>query len=122
VDLITTTQLHTFLKRENDLETDALPGAEKFAEAELLAGWRDILCALPLEGTLAGVLHTKNDTLADAVKDEGTEILHGHDYFYEELLGLKFRISPFSFFRQILWELRCFMRKRESMWGKQQGR
>ena len=33
------------------------------------------------------------------MKDDGTEILFGRDYFYEELLGLKFRISPFSFFQ-----------------------
>ena len=33
------------------------------------------------------------------VKDEGTEVLFGEDYFYEELLGLRFRISPFSFFQ-----------------------
>lgn len=33
------------------------------------------------------------------MKDEGTEILYGQDYFYEELLGLKFKISPFSFFQ-----------------------
>ena len=33
------------------------------------------------------------------VKDEGTKILYGQDYFYEELLGLKFKITPFSFFQ-----------------------
>ena len=33
------------------------------------------------------------------MKDEGTEILYGQDYFYEELLGLKFKITPFSFFQ-----------------------
>jgi len=33
------------------------------------------------------------------VKDEGTDILYGQSYFYEELLGLRFRISPFSFFQ-----------------------
>ena len=33
------------------------------------------------------------------VKDEGTIILYGQDYFYEELLGLKFKITPFSFFQ-----------------------
>ena len=33
------------------------------------------------------------------MKDEGTEILYGQDYFYEELLGLRFKISAFSFFQ-----------------------
>lgn len=88
IDLITTTQTHT-------LQTEQFGGTEE----ELLNQWREKILALSLEGTLSGILHTKNDTLADAVKDEGTEILFGQDYFYEELLGLKFRISPFSFFQ-----------------------
>ena len=33
------------------------------------------------------------------VQDDGTEILYGQDFFYEELLGLKFKITPFSFFQ-----------------------
>ena len=57
------------------------------------------LTSLELDGTIAGILHTKNDSLADVVKDEGTEVLYGKDYFYEELLGLKFKITPFSFFQ-----------------------
>ena len=68
-------------------------------EKQLLAGWKDVLLALSLEGTLKGVLHTKNDSVADVVKNEGTEVLFGQDYFYEELLGLRFQISPFSFFQ-----------------------
>ena len=36
---------------------------------------------------------------ADVVKDEGTELLFGQDYFYEEILGLRFKITPFSFFQ-----------------------
>ena len=68
-------------------------------EKSLLDGWKDVLLALSLEGTLKGVLHTKNDSVADVVKNEGTEVLSGQDYFYEELLGLRFKISPFSFFQ-----------------------
>ena len=49
------------------------------------------MTAMNFDGTLVGILHTKNDSLADVVKDEGTEVLFGQDYFYEELLGLKFK-------------------------------
>ena len=54
---------------------------------------------LPLEGTLAGVLHMRNDSQADVVKSDRTTILYGRDFFYEELLGLRFKITPFSFFQ-----------------------
>ena len=57
------------------------------------------LTGLSYDGKLAGILHTTNNSLADVVKDEGTKILYGQDYFYEELLGLKFKITPFSFFQ-----------------------
>lgn len=57
------------------------------------------LLNLPLEGTLSGILHITNDSLADVVQSDKTEILYGQDYFYEELLGLKFKISVFSFFQ-----------------------
>ena len=63
------------------------------------APWVEKLLALELDGKIAGILHTKNDSLADVVKDEGTEVLHGQSFFYEELLGLKFKITPFSFFQ-----------------------
>ncbi len=33
------------------------------------------LQALELTGKIVGILHTKNDSLADIVKDEGTEVL-----------------------------------------------
>ena len=55
------------------------------------------LLALPLEGKITGVLHTMNDSLADIVQSDKTVILYGQDYFYEELLGLRFKISAFSF-------------------------
>lgn len=81
VDLVTTTQI------------------AEGGEAALLAGWKDVLCAAAYQGTLTGVLHTRNDSVADTVTNEGTDVLFGQDHFYEELLGLRFQITPFSFFQ-----------------------
>ncbi len=64
-----------------------------------LSGFADRLLALPLEGKITGILHTFNDSLADVVQNDRTEILWGQDFFYEELLGLRFKITPFSFFQ-----------------------
>lgn len=69
------------------------------AEEQLLENWKERLLGLGLAGTLAGILHIQNDSLADVVQSDWTEILYGQDYFYEELLGLEFRITPFSFFQ-----------------------
>ena len=80
VDLITTTQLRPDL-----------------------SGFTQTLLTLEKEGLLkgrfAGILHTNNDSPADVVTDQGTEILYGQDFFTEELLGLRFKVTPFSFFQ-----------------------
>ena len=76
VDIVTTTQIeHDFTELVNRLTS------------------------IEYKGTLTGVLHTFNDSLADAVINEKTELLYGQDYIEEELLGLRFRITPFSFFQ-----------------------
>ena len=84
VDLVTTTQMEE-LSGEN--------------ESALLEGWVKKLCEEKYDGVLKGILHTKNDSVADTIKNEGTDILFGQDFFYEKLLGLKFKITPFSFFQ-----------------------
>lgn len=81
------------------------PGSSKAASREQIeeyldtAGWLEKLQALILHGRIAGVLLTINDGLADVVQSDETHLLYGQDYIYEEILGLKFRITPFSFFQ-----------------------
>lgn len=64
-----------------------------------LKPWAEGLLSLDLKGKFAGILHIINDSVADVVRSDSTEILFGQDYFYEELLGLRFKISTFSFFQ-----------------------
>lgn len=75
-----------------DLVTTTQPGPD-------LSTLVESLLDLNLDGEIKGILNTVNDSLADVVKDEGTTILYGQDYIEEELLGLSFKISPFSFFQ-----------------------
>lgn len=82
--------------KTKEILVDIVTTTEQILDKQALT---DKLLALELDGKIAGILHTKNDGLADVVKDEGTEVLYGQDYFYEELLGLKFKITPFSFFQ-----------------------
>ena len=69
---------------------------EKQAQLDVMV---EKLRALNLEAELCGVLHIINDGLADIVQSDETRILYGQEYIYEELLGLKFKISVFSFFQ-----------------------
>ena len=68
-------------------------------EKELLEGWKQAVLDADISGSIAGILHTLNDRVADTVADEGTEILFGRDFFEEKILNLRFKITPFSFFQ-----------------------
>jgi len=102
IDLITTTQLETLFTGEDKESLNPKDSSKESSinmENDMLKEWKDVLLSLPLTGQIVGILHTKNDSVADIVKNEGTDLLFGQEYFYEELLGLKFKISPFSFFQ-----------------------
>lgn len=103
IALVTTTQREELIKPEDinieEIDINTLAKDIIKAEEDMLNAWKEQLLASDLKGKIAGILHIQNDSLADVVKSDRTDILYGQDYFYEELLGLKFKISTFSFFQ-----------------------
>ena len=61
--------------------------------------YREMILALPLENSVAGILHTVNDNKSDRVTNESCAVLHGRDYYREQIMGLEFHVSAFSFFQ-----------------------
>lgn len=68
---------------------------EGFDEEAFVEG----LHSLDLDNEIVGILRTFNDNLADKVTCEELKILEGRDYYMDEILGLKFKVSAFSFFQ-----------------------
>ena len=79
--------------------TSQTPPETICTQKSLLEDWTDMLLEQKLSGKIAGILHTIDDGVADAIANDHTDILYGRDWFNEEVLGLNFRITPFSFFQ-----------------------
>lgn len=139
VALVTTTQMQADLEgwadgilelfgqgrdAQKDMQyTDTFPKDIRMAElneAEDGVGIKREKAAV--RGMIRGILHIENDSPADAVKCDRQNILYGTDMISEQLLGLQFSISAFSFFQtnslgaEVLYEL-----VREYVQGKEAG-
>ena len=92
--------LRHLLLRRGDITGEILVNLVTTTQEEYdLTPLVDALLALELEGKIVGILHILNDSLSDVVQSDETRVLYGQDYFYEKLLGMEFKITPFSFFQ-----------------------
>lgn len=92
--------LRHLLLRRGDTTGEILVNLVTTTQEEYdLSELKEQLLQLPLEGKIVGILHILNDSLSDVVKSDETRVLYGQDFFYEKLLGLEFKITPFSFFQ-----------------------
>lgn len=83
-------------KKTGELLVNLVTTTQNHIEIEPLV---EKLKNIDYKGQLVGILHTLNDSYSDVVQSDETIILYGRDYIVEELLGLKFKISAFSFFQ-----------------------
>lgn len=58
----------------------------------------EMLRKIPFQGSLVSVLYVKNDGLGDVVSGD-VEVLYGRDHIFDEIHGLKFKITLYSFFQ-----------------------
>ncbi|MDR0949685.1 MAG: 23S rRNA (uracil(1939)-C(5))-methyltransferase RlmD [Lachnospiraceae bacterium] len=72
-------------------------------QSGLVEGFKQRILSLKetgqIQGVLSGILHIVNDAQSDVVKCDQMQVLYGKESFQEQLLGLSFEISLFSFFQ-----------------------
>lgn len=78
---------------------NAQPECRKYSEDVVFENLKDRILKLDLYGTVAGFIHTVNDSMGDVVQSDRTDVIYGREYIMEKLLGLEFKISAFSFFQ-----------------------
>ncbi|MBO4338034.1 MAG: 23S rRNA (uracil(1939)-C(5))-methyltransferase RlmD, partial [Lachnospiraceae bacterium] len=80
---------------------NAEDGIKVFDENGFEEKFVSTLCKLneALRGQITGIIHVINDSVADVVKCDSSRLLYGRDHIFEQLSGLRFKISLFSFFQ-----------------------
>lgn len=101
VNLVTTTRadLNEPARANGISEANAVLCLDEWVKGLVALFESDKIHSLEGHNRLAGVLHTENDSFADAIIPQRVKKLYGDDFLMEEVLGLEFKISPFSFFQ-----------------------
>ena len=58
-----------------------------------------MLLGLNLKDEIVGIIHTTYCGKSDTVACDSMEVLHGRPYYYEEMLGLRYKVNAFAFFQ-----------------------
>ena len=83
-------------ERTGELLVNLVTSSEETMDED---AFKDLIFGVDTEDTITGVLHTVSDRKADAVIKDNVKILYGRDHYFEEMLGLRFRVGAFSFFQ-----------------------
>ena len=86
-------------KKTGEILVALVTTSEQPPQPDMIRSWKDKMLNLDLMGKITGVLHIVNDSVADVVQSDETRVIYGREYIEEELLGLRFKISTFSFFQ-----------------------
>ena len=81
--------------RTGELLVNLVTSSEEELDGE---AFKDLVLGLGVDD-IVGILHTINDRRSDVVAADSVSILYGRDHYYEEMLGLRFRVGVFSFFQ-----------------------
>ena len=71
----------------------------EFDEEGFLSMLLELSAQGKITGSYAGILHSINDSVADMVASDQVRVLYGRASYDEQVLGLKFKVTPFSFFQ-----------------------
>jgi len=83
-------------ERTKELLINLVTSSERELDAE---DFVEMLKQLNLENKIVGIVQTINDGVADFVYCDRLKVLDGQDYYSEIIMGLKFKVSAFSFFQ-----------------------
>ncbi|MDR0519182.1 MAG: methyltransferase domain-containing protein [Clostridiales Family XIII bacterium] len=83
-------------ERTRELLVNLVTTDEETLDAE---NFMDMVRGLPLTDSISGIVHTIYNGRADTVACDSMSTLFGRDHFFEELLGLRFRVNALSFFQ-----------------------
>ena len=86
-----------YMNRKNEIYDELC--LDEYVDGLVKMSENDELSTLQFHNSILGILYTENDSFSDVVQSDYTKVLYGDDYLIEEILDLKFKISPFSFFQ-----------------------